>query len=81
MSGRFSASRQINDGVDDPKLEKARRKLAASSQLDPDEPDTERAQEALEGVVEARRLLAQVRKDNLKDIQTNGAGQRQRILQ
>ena len=58
----------INDVVDDPKLEKARRKLAASSQLDPDEPDTERAQEAMEGVVEARRLLAQVRKDNLKDI-------------
>ena len=58
----------INDVVDDPKLKKARRKLAASSQLDPDEPDTERAQEAMEGVVEARRLLAQVRKDNLKDI-------------
>ena len=54
--------------VDDPKLEQARRKLAASSQLDPDEPDTERAQEAMEGVVEARRLLAQVRKDNLKKI-------------
>ena len=59
---------EIDDVVDDPKLEQARRKLAASSQLDPDEPDTERAQEAMEGVVEARRLLAQVRKDNLKEI-------------
>ena len=59
---------EIDDVVDDPKLEQARRKLAASSQLDPDEPDAERAQEAMEGVVEARRLLAQVRKDNLKEI-------------
>ena len=59
---------EIDDVVDDPKLEPARKKLAASSQLDPDEPDTERTQEAMEGVVEARRLLAQVRKDNLKDI-------------
>ena len=59
---------KITDVVDDPKLEQARRKLEASSQLDPDEPDTERAQEAMEGVVEARRLLARVRKDNLKEI-------------
>ena len=59
---------EIDDVVDDPKLEQARRKLSASSQLDPDEPDTERAQEAMEGVVEARRLLAQVRKENLKEI-------------
>ena len=59
---------EIGDVVDDPKLEQARRKLAPSSQLDPDEPDTERAQEAMEGVFEARRLLAQVRKDNLKVI-------------
>lgn len=59
---------EIDDAIDDPKLEQARKKLAASSQLDPDEPDTERAQEAMERVVEARRLLAQVRKDNLSDI-------------
>ncbi len=57
------------DGVvDDPKLEQARRKLTASSQLDPDELDTERSQEAMDGVLEARRLLAQVRKENLKGI-------------
>lgn len=59
---------EIDDVVDDPKLEQARRKLAASLQLDPDEPDTERVQEAMEGVFEARRLLAQVRKDNRKEI-------------
>ena len=59
---------EIEDIVDDPRLERARRKLAASSQLDPDQPDVERAQEASEGVFEARRLLAQVRKDNRKEI-------------
>ena len=58
----------IDDVIDDPKLEPARKKLAAASQLDPDEPDTERVQEAMEGVFEARRLLAQVRKENLKEI-------------
>ena len=58
----------IDDVIDDPKLEQARRKLTSASQLDPDEPDTERAQEAMEGVVEAQRLLAQVRKENLKEI-------------
>ncbi len=58
----------IGGVIDDPKLEPARKKLAAASQLDTDEPDTERVQEAMEGVVEARRLLAQVRKENLKEI-------------
>lgn len=58
----------IDEVIDDPKLEQARRKLASASNLDPDEPDTERAQEAMDGVVEARRLLAQVRKENLKEI-------------
>lgn len=59
---------EVDGVIDDPKLDQARKKLAASSQLDPDESDTERAQEAMEGVVEARRLIAQVRKENLKEI-------------
>lgn len=59
---------EIGARVDDSKLEQARKKLVSSLQLDPDEPDTERTQEAMEGVFEARRLLAQVRKDNLKEI-------------
>ena len=59
---------EIDDVVDNPKLERARRKLTAASQLDLDEPDTERTQEAMEGVVEARHLLVQVRKENLKEI-------------
>ena len=66
--GTLQRLEEIDDVVDDPKLEQARWKLAASSHLDPEEPDTERALEAREGVVAARRLLAQVRKENLKEI-------------
>ena len=58
----------FDEVIDDPKLEQARRKLNPASQLDVDEPDTERAQEAMEGVNDARRLLKQVREDNLKEI-------------
>ena len=58
----------FDEVIDDPKLEQARRKLNPASQLDADEPDTERAQEAMEGVNDARRLLKQVREDNLKEI-------------
>ena len=59
---------EIDDIVDDARLERARRKLTASVKLDADKADTEHAQEAMEGVVEARRLLAQVRKDNLQAV-------------
>ena len=59
---------EIENVVDDPRIEQARRKLAASSRLDPDQPDADRAQEAMEGVHEARRLLAQVRKNSRKEI-------------
>ena len=59
---------EMEDVIDDRRLELARSKLAVSSQLNTDEPDTERSQEAMEGVMAARRLLAQVRRDNLKEI-------------
>ncbi|MCY3763104.1 MAG: Hsp70 family protein, partial [Gemmatimonadetes bacterium] len=58
----------MNEAIDDPKLELGRKKLNSALQLDPEEPDTERAQEAMEGVNGARRLLAQVRKENQKEI-------------
>ncbi len=59
---------EISERVDDPKIEQARTKLERAEALDPDEPDTERVQEAMEGIEEARRMLAEVRKRNLKDI-------------
>lgn len=59
---------EINEVVDNIKLEQARQKLASAVSLDPEETETEKSQEAMEKVLEARRLLAQVRKEHLKEI-------------
>lgn len=62
---------RINDMegiVADPKLEQARQKLRTSSQLDPKESDPERAQEAMEDVLKAKKLMALARKENLKEV-------------
>ncbi|RDH87681.1 MAG: heat-shock protein Hsp70 [endosymbiont of Escarpia spicata] len=59
---------EINDVVDNPKLDQARQKLESAASLDPEEAETENSQEAMEKVLEARRLLAQVRKEHLKEI-------------
>ncbi|MGD9950201.1 MAG: Hsp70 family protein [Desulfobulbus sp.] len=59
---------EINEVVDNPKLEQARKKLESAVSLDPEEAETEKAQEAMENIFEARRLLAQVRKEHLKEI-------------
>lgn len=59
---------EINEVVDNPKLEQARQKLASAVSLDPEEVETEKSQEAMEKVLEARKLLAQVRKEHLKEI-------------
>ena len=54
----------------DPRLERARKKLERASKLDDsDEADPELVKEAMEGVVEARRLVAKVRQDNRKPTQ------------
>jgi molecular chaperone DnaK len=59
---------EINEVVDNPKLEQARQKLESAVLLDPEEAETEKSQEAMEKVLEARKLLAQVRKEHLKEI-------------
>lgn len=59
---------EIEDVVQNPKLDLARKKLESASDLDPDESDPETAKEAHERVLEARTLLAQVRKEHLKEI-------------
>ena len=59
---------EINQVVDNPKLEQARQKLESAVSLDPDGAETETSQEAMEKVLEARRLLAQVRKEHIKEI-------------
>jgi molecular chaperone DnaK len=59
---------EINEVVDNPKLEQARQKLESAVSLDPEEAETEKSQEAMEKVLEARKLIAQVRKEHLKEI-------------
>jgi molecular chaperone DnaK len=59
---------EIEDVVRNPKLDLARKKLESASDLNPDESDPETAQEAHERVLEAKTLLAQVRKEHLKEI-------------
>ncbi len=59
---------EINDAIDDPKLAQARRKLESAVSLDPEEAESEKSQEAMEKVYEARRILAQIRKKHLKEI-------------
>ncbi|OQX62713.1 MAG: heat-shock protein Hsp70 [Desulfococcus sp. 4484_241] len=59
---------EISGVVNNPKLEQARQKLDTAVSLDPQEAETEKAQEAMEKVLEARRLLAHVRKEHLKEI-------------
>ncbi|MCF7990943.1 MAG: Hsp70 family protein [Thiohalocapsa sp.] len=59
---------EINEVVDNPKLEQARHKLESAVSLEPEEAETEKSQEAMEKVLEARKLLSQVRKEHLKEI-------------
>lgn len=58
----------IEEKVVDPKLDKVREKLETATRLNPDEKDIETIQEAMENVYQARRMLAQTKKDHLKDI-------------
>ena len=59
---------EIEDVVEDPKLEQARQKLETALSLDENETEIEKSQEAMEKVYEAKKLLAQVRKEHLKEI-------------
>lgn len=59
---------EINESVDDPKLQQAKEKLEAASLLDPEESDAEKILLANEGVLTAKKLLSDVRKENLKEL-------------
>jgi molecular chaperone DnaK len=59
---------EISEKVDDPKLEQARQKLESATSLDLDEPEREKSQDAMEKVHAARKLLAQIRQEHLKEI-------------
>lgn len=59
---------EINANVDNPKLDQARERLETAISLDPVKSDAEIAKKAMDKVLEAKRLLAQVRKENLREI-------------
>ena len=59
---------EISKIVTNPKLDQARSKLETSISLDPHEADPENAKEADDKIHEARILLAQVKKEHLKEI-------------
>jgi len=58
----------VAERVSDPKLDEAQKRVAAAVDLKADEKDPETAKQAMDDVLEARRLLAQVRKDHQKEI-------------
>jgi molecular chaperone DnaK len=59
---------EIAEVVYNPRLDQARPKLDSATSLDPQESDPEKAKEADEKVLEARKILAQVRKEHLQEI-------------
>jgi molecular chaperone DnaK len=58
----------ISAKVQDPRLEEARQKVESAVSLPPGQRDPESTKQALDEVLEARRLLAQIRKNHLKTI-------------
>lgn len=58
----------VSDKVENPKLDQALAKLAQASTLEKGESDPEVAKQAMDKVLEAKKLLAQVRKEHLKEI-------------
>lgn len=59
---------EFDGRIDDPRLQHARNKLASVTRLDTDKNDAEVTQQCMEDVLEARKILAQVRKEHLKEI-------------
>ncbi len=60
--------KDIKEVIEDPKLEQAKQKLTGTLTLDPEESDLEKRQEQYQAALEAKQLLYQIRKENLKEI-------------
>ena len=58
----------INEAIINPKLEQAKQKLESAAALSPEEMDPEEVKKAEQKVDQAKDLLAQVRKEHLKEI-------------
>jgi molecular chaperone DnaK len=59
---------EISAKVQDPRLQEARQKVESAVSMRPEQRDPESTKQALDEVLEARRLLAQIRKNHLKTI-------------
>jgi molecular chaperone DnaK len=59
---------EMAEKLDDPQIERAREKLDQALSLNTNEGDPERAKEAMDRVLEAKRLIAKIREANLKTI-------------
>lgn len=57
---------ELSEAVEDPRIGDVKNSLSMALSLNPSESEPERTQEALAGVRQARRLLAEVRKKHLK---------------
>ena len=66
---------RVAQAVDDQRVEDARRRLHSAQQLDQNESDPERSKQAMDDVVEARRLLSEVRREHQKEIRQIELGQ------
>lgn len=60
--------KNISEVVEDPKLEQANQKIETALKSDPEESDLEKRLEQNQAILEAKELLHQVRKENLKEI-------------
>jgi len=59
---------QMSAKVDDARVDAVRRKLAKAANIDPNETDPETAKQAMDDVLEAKRVMAALRKTHLKTI-------------
>lgn len=57
----------VSKKVDDPNLDKANEKLEQAESLSDSESDPETTKQAMDDILQAKKILAQVRKDNLKE--------------
>ena len=58
----------LADKVDDPGIDRALEKLDRASSIRPDESDPETCKQAMDEVLEAKKLLAQVRRQHIREI-------------
>lgn len=58
----------VSKKVDDENLDKAHQKLDEAAKISDTETDPEAAKQAMDNIVHAKKLLSQVRKDNLREI-------------